>query len=89
MIIWNASVFGPVQKSPSSKATAIFARDAYTEYVSTRKWRPACAKPLRRRQGTRLVAFFNRPYNAGPGRIARMRKEAEKRGLDPDIRTYG
>jgi len=23
-------------------------------------------------------------YNAGPGRIAQMRKEAEKRGLDPD-----
>jgi len=24
-------------------------------------------------------------YNAGPGKIARMRKEAEKRGLDPDV----
>ena len=47
MIIWDSSVFGPVQKSPSSpalsyvegKATVIFARGAYTEYVSTEKWR--------------------------------------------------
>jgi hypothetical protein len=31
------------------------------EYVSTAKWRPACAKPLRRRQGTQLGAFFNAP----------------------------
>jgi membrane-bound lytic murein transglycosylase MltF len=29
-----------------------------------------------------LFAFAS--YNAGPGRIAHMRKEAEKRGLDPD-----
>ncbi|MEO8325899.1 MAG: hypothetical protein ABI618_08625 [Nitrospirota bacterium] len=47
MIIWNATLFGPVQKSPSSpalshvegEATAIFAAGAYTEYVSTEKWR--------------------------------------------------
>ncbi|MCW5782523.1 MAG: hypothetical protein KIT39_04355 [Nitrospirales bacterium] len=39
MIIWDASVFGPVQKSPSSKATVIFASGAYTKYVSTEKWR--------------------------------------------------
>jgi MarC family membrane protein len=29
-----------------------------------------------------LFAFAS--YNAGPGRMARLRKEAEKRGLDPD-----
>jgi membrane-bound lytic murein transglycosylase MltF len=29
-----------------------------------------------------LFAFAS--YNAGPGRIAQMRKEAEKRGLNPD-----
>jgi len=29
-----------------------------------------------------LFAFAS--YNAGPGRIARMRTEASKRGLDPD-----
>jgi membrane-bound lytic murein transglycosylase MltF len=29
-----------------------------------------------------LFAFAS--YNAGPGNISRMRKEAEKRGLDPD-----
>ena len=29
-----------------------------------------------------LFAFA--AYNAGPGRIARLRKEAEQRGLDPD-----
>jgi hypothetical protein len=30
-------------------------------YVSTANGRPACAKPLRRRQGTPLAAFFNTP----------------------------
>jgi hypothetical protein len=30
---------GSVQKSPSSKAAAIFTRGAYAEYVSTEKWR--------------------------------------------------
>jgi membrane-bound lytic murein transglycosylase MltF len=30
-----------------------------------------------------LFAFAS--YNAGPGRIAQMRKEAEKRGLDPNL----
>ena len=47
MIIWDASVFGPARKSPSSpalshaegKATVIFARGAYTEYVSREKCR--------------------------------------------------
>ena len=29
--------------------------------MSTEKWRPACAKPLQRRQGTPPAAFFNRP----------------------------
>ncbi len=30
---------GNVQKSPSSKAAAIWTRGAYIEYVSTAKWR--------------------------------------------------
>ena len=34
---------------------------AYSGYVSTAKWQPACAKPLRQRQGTPLAAFFNIP----------------------------
>jgi hypothetical protein len=70
---------GNGQKSPSSpvlsyaegKAAASLARGAYSQYVSTAKWRPACAKPLgplarqswlqrrARRQGTPLAAFFN------------------------------
>jgi membrane-bound lytic murein transglycosylase MltF len=33
-------------------------------------------------QNRTLFAFAS--YNAGPGNIAKMRKEAEKRGLDPD-----
>ena len=33
-------------------------------------------------QNRTLFAFAS--YNAGPGNIARMRKEAAKRGLDPD-----
>ena len=30
---------GSVEKSPSSKAAAVFTRGAYVEYVSTEKWR--------------------------------------------------
>jgi membrane-bound lytic murein transglycosylase MltF len=33
-------------------------------------------------QNRTLFAFAS--YNAGPGNIAKMRKEAAKRGLDPD-----
>ena len=36
---FNARSFRAVQKSPSSKATAIFARGTYMQYVSTEKWR--------------------------------------------------
>jgi hypothetical protein len=35
----NVRGLGSVQKSPSSKAAAIFARGAYMPYVSTEKWR--------------------------------------------------
>ena len=35
----DVKCFGSVQKSPSSKAAAIFARGAYTSYVSTEQWR--------------------------------------------------
>jgi membrane-bound lytic murein transglycosylase MltF len=31
------------------------------------------------------VLFAFAAYNAGPGRIARLRKEAAKRGLDPNV----
>ncbi len=63
-----------VQKSSSrpalshveGKAAASFARRASFHYVSTENWRPACAKPLRRRQGTPLAAFFNRPNTTVP-----------------------
>lgn len=34
-------------------------------------------------QNRSLFAFAS--YNAGPGRIAQMRREAEKRGLDPNV----
>jgi membrane-bound lytic murein transglycosylase MltF len=34
-------------------------------------------------QNRTLFAFAS--YNAGPGNISKMRKEAEKRGLDPDV----
>ncbi|MEE9233542.1 MAG: hypothetical protein V3U07_08780 [Nitrospirales bacterium] len=39
----------------SGKAAGALAPGAYTEYVRTVKVRPACAKPLRRRQGTQLA----------------------------------
>jgi membrane-bound lytic murein transglycosylase MltF len=31
------------------------------------------------------VLFAFASYNAGPGRVAKLRKEAAKRGLDPNI----
>jgi membrane-bound lytic murein transglycosylase MltF len=31
------------------------------------------------------VLFAFAAYNAGPGRIAQLRREAEKRGLDPNV----
>ena len=34
-------------------------------------------------QNRTLFAFAS--YNAGPGNISKMRKEAEKRGLDPNL----
>ena len=34
-------------------------------------------------QNRTLFAFAS--YNAGPGNISKMRKEAAKRGLDPDV----
>jgi membrane-bound lytic murein transglycosylase MltF len=34
-------------------------------------------------QNRSLFAFAS--YNAGPGNIGRMRKEAARRGLDPDV----
>jgi len=51
----------PCPEGVDGKAAAILTRGAYMEYVSTAKWRPACAKPLRRRQGTPLAAFCNIP----------------------------
>ena len=55
-------------------ATLVLQAERTRKYVSKAKGRPACAKPLRRRQGTRAVAiaalarrrplagFFNIPY---------------------------
>jgi hypothetical protein len=76
IISWRECSKKSVQSCPEpleGKAAAILTRGAYMEYVSTAKWRPACAKPLRplarqswlqrraRRQGTPLAAFFNIP----------------------------
>jgi len=48
-------------QSVLGKATVLWALEAYTEYVSMAKSRPACAKPLRQRQGTPLTDFYNSP----------------------------
>ncbi|MBN8493831.1 MAG: lytic transglycosylase F [Burkholderiales bacterium] len=50
----------------------------YMDQLMTRYFKDANFDPTNRT----LFAFAS--YNAGPGNIAKMRKEAEKRGLDPD-----
>jgi membrane-bound lytic murein transglycosylase MltF len=50
----------------------------YMDQLMTRYFQGVDFSPANRA----LFAFAS--YNAGPGNIAKMRKEAEKRGLDPD-----
>ena len=50
----------------------------YMDQLMTRYFKDVDFSPANRA----LFAFAS--YNAGPGNIAKMRKEAEKRGLDPD-----
>ena len=50
----------------------------YMDQLMTRYFKDAQFDPTNRT----LFAFAS--YNAGPGNIAKMRKEAEKRGLNPD-----
>lgn len=50
----------------------------YMDQLMTRYFKDANFDPTNRT----LFAFAS--YNAGPGNIAKMRKEAEKRGLDPN-----
>ena len=50
----------------------------YMDQLMTRYFKDVDFSPSNRA----LFAFAS--YNAGPGNIAKMRKEAEKRGLDPD-----
>jgi membrane-bound lytic murein transglycosylase MltF len=56
----------------------IHAGAKYMDQLMTRYFKDVDFSPANRA----LFAFAS--YNAGPGNIARMRKEAEKRGLDPD-----
>jgi membrane-bound lytic murein transglycosylase MltF len=57
----------------------IHAGTKYMDQLMTRYFQDAKFDEVNRP----LFAFA--AYNAGPGNIARMRKEAEKRGLDPDM----
>jgi membrane-bound lytic murein transglycosylase MltF len=50
----------------------------YMDQLMTRYFKDADFSPSNRA----LIAFAS--YNAGPGNIAKMRKEAQKRGLDPN-----
>jgi membrane-bound lytic murein transglycosylase MltF len=56
----------------------IHAGAKYMDQLMTRYFKGVDFSPANRA----LFAFAS--YNAGPGNIAKMRKEAEKRGLDPD-----
>jgi membrane-bound lytic murein transglycosylase MltF len=56
----------------------IHAGSKYMDQLMTRYFADANFSP----QNRTLFAFAS--YNAGPGNIAKMRKEAAKRGLDPD-----
>jgi len=61
------------QTEPNIHAGAKYMDQLMTRYFKDAKFD---------RQNRTLFAFAS--YNAGPGNISRMRKEAEKRGLDPD-----
>jgi hypothetical protein len=54
-------------KGPSSKAAAISTRGAYAEYVSTEKWRPACALARRSAPARRREAAFSLRSHFGEG----------------------
>jgi membrane-bound lytic murein transglycosylase MltF len=56
----------------------IHAGTKYMDQLMTRYFKDADFSPSNRA----LIAFAS--YNAGPGNISKMRKEAQKRGLDPD-----
>ena len=56
----------------------IHAGTKYMDQLMSRYFKEAQFSPANRS----LFAFAS--YNAGPGNIAKMRKEAGKRGLDPD-----
>ena len=56
----------------------IHAGTKYMDQLMSRYFKEAQFSPANRS----LFAFAS--YNAGPGNIAKMRKEAEKRGLNPD-----
>ncbi|HSF09460.1 MAG TPA: hypothetical protein VLA60_08595 [Nitrospirales bacterium] len=56
----------PALSHAERKASAAWTSGAYEEYVSKARQRPACAKPLRRRQGTPLAAFFTIPITEKP-----------------------
>jgi len=55
---------GNVQKSPSSKAAAFLMRGAYTEYVSTAKWRE---------RRWRLFSTFPEARSRAPGILVKTR----------------
>jgi len=61
------------QAEPNIHAGAKYMDQLMTRYFSDAKFDE---------QNRTLFAFAS--YNAGPGNISKMRKEAEKRGLDPD-----
>ncbi len=74
---------GNVQKSPSSKAAAIFTSGAYMKYVSAtaaksgKSVRPKVGKMTTvsvRSQRTPLAAFFNIPLRVGRGPLRDTRR---------------
>jgi hypothetical protein len=52
---------GMIKKVRPARPQPFLTRGAYSQYVSTAKWRPFLREALRRRQGTPLAAFFNIP----------------------------
>jgi len=66
---------GDVQQTEAN----IHAGTKYLRYVLDRYFADAELDGLNRQ----LFAFAS--YNAGPARVAKLRKEAEKRGLDPNV----
>ena len=72
------------QEAAGAAAQRNAAAEARRLDVASKPWKGDFDGMLERRAVRLYVPYTFASYNAGPGNIAKMRKEAEKRGLDPN-----